>query len=505
MAKSAFRTYANEHGGRVLLLLLLFLLAIYQFIHAGFPAFAVICLSPLLIIAVILAFRSNMLLFWVLIVVNAFLQNKNFHFPGPMSLYNEVLEILLLALALIDAKNNHFNRIYNVMLLTLMIWCGYCTLQVLNDTCSLGMDIGAWYTGARLMAFQIMYAFLVFSIYISKPDILIKYLLIWGVLSLFAAFWTWKQVNLGLTSAESSFLYGRGRTTHLLQAGTLIRYFSTYSDAANFGIGIASTAVAFIIFGITAKIKKYKYFYLIVGSACVWAMFLSGIRTSTACLMAGFMMYIFLSKSFKIAIPFSIIFAIFAFILAFTNIGQGNQQIRRMRTAFDRNDASANARSINQAAMKKYMEEAPFGIGIAQGYGSIPANNKYAYMSDVPADSEYVYIWIRTGEVGITLFIICTVIMLFGACWIVFFTLKSPSLRGIGAGMCCAFVSFQLGGYGNQVLMQFPNCLQFYGGLTIVYVLPFFESEWIEYENKQLAKEAEKKRLKLEKKRALRV
>ena len=41
--------------------------------------------------------------------------------------------------------------------------------------------------------------------------------------------------------------------------------------------------------------------------------------------------------------------------------------------------------------------------------------------------------------------------------------------------------------------------------LTIVYVLPFFESEWIEYENKQLAKEAEKKRLKLEKKRALRV
>ena len=505
MAKSAFRTYANEHGGRVLLLLLLFLLAIYQFIHAGFPAFAVICLSPILIIAVILAFRSNMLLFWVLIVVNAFLQNKNFHFPGPMSLYNEVLEILLLALALIDAKINHFNRIYNVMLLTLMIWCGYCTLQVLNDTCSLGMDIGAWYTGARLMAFQIMYAFLVFSIYISKPDILIKYLLIWGVLSLFAAFWTWKQVNLGLTSAESSFLYGRGRTTHLLQAGTLIRYFSTYSDAANFGIGIASTAVAFIIFGITAKIKKYKYFYLIVGSACVWAMFPSGTRTATACLMAGFMMYIFLSKSFKIAIPFSIIFAISAFILAFTNIGQGNQQIRRMRTAFDRNDASANARSINQAAMKKYMEEAPFGIGIAQGYGSIPANNKYAYMSDVPADSEYVYIWIRTGEVGITLFIICTVIMLFGACWIVFFTLKSPSLRGIGAGMCCAFVSFQLGGYGNQVLMQFPNCLQFYGGLTIVYVLPFFESEWIEYENKQLAEEAEKKRLKLEKKRALRV
>ena len=505
MAKSAFRTYANEHGGRVLLLLLLFLLAIYQFIHAGFPAFAVICLSPLLIIAVILAFRSNMLLFWVLIVVNAFLQNKNFHFPGPMSLYNEVLEILLLALALIDAKNNHFNRIYNVMLLTLMIWCGYCTLQVLNDTCSLGMNVGAWYTGARLMSYQLVYIFLVFSIYISKPNILTKYLYIWGLLALFAVFWVWKQKNIGFTPVENSFINGRGRSTHVLQGGSLIRYFSTYSDAASFGIGIASTAVAFIIFGITAKIKKYKYFFLIVGVACAWAMFPSGTRTATFCLIAGFLVYIFLSKSFKIAIPVSILFSLFVFILAFTDIGSGNQQIRRMRSAFDKEDASANVRSINQAAMKKYMKEAPFGIGIAQGYGSIPANNKYAFLSDIPADSEYVYIWLRTGVVGISLFLVCTVIMLMGACWIVLFTLKSPSLRGIGAGFCCAFVSMQLGGYGNQVLLQFPNGLQFYGGLTIVYVLPWIEKEWIEYENEILAKQEEKKRLKLEKKRASRV
>ena len=87
-----------------------------------------------------------------------------------------------------------------------------------------------------------------------------------------------------------------------------------------------------------------------------------------------------------------------------------------MRSVFDRNDASANVRTTNQESMKKYMREAPFGIGIAQGYGSVPANNKYALMSTIPADSEYVYIWIRTGEVGITLFLILTAIMLFGAC-----------------------------------------------------------------------------------------
>ena len=149
--------------------------------------------------------------------------------------------------------------------------------------------------------------------------------------------------------------------------------------------------------------------------------------------------------------------------------------------------------------------DASFGIGIAQGYGSVPANNKYAFMSTIPADSEYVYIWIRSGIVGITIFLICTAIMLFGACWIVFFTLKSPSLRGIGAGLCCAFVSQQIGGYGNQVLLGFPNCLQFYGGLTIVYVLPFLEKEWIEYETKKITEQKERKRLRLEKIEKMRV
>ena len=53
--------------------------------------------------------------------------------------------------------------------------------------------------------------------------------------------------------------------------------------------------------------------------------------------------------------------------------------------------------------------------------------------------------------------------------------------------------------------MQFPNCLTFYGGLTIVYLLPYLEPAWIEYEKKQLAIQEEKKRIKLEKKLAERV
>ena len=504
---NALRTYAKNNGGRVSLLLLLFLLAIYEFISAGFPAFAIICMVPMIVLFVIGSFKYRMLLFWLLVFYNYFVQMLDFpKLPGPTSLPNEMMQLALLGIAIIDIEKSHFERIGNIMFFAITAWCAYCTLQVLNDTCGLGMNVGAWYSGARMMAFQLMYAFLVFTLYISSPKILIHYLYFWGALALFAVFWVWKQQNIGLTQTEYGWLYyGPGQVTHLLQARTLIRYWSVYGDAANYGIGIASTAVAFVIFGITAKIKKFKYFFLIVGGLCIWGMFPSGTRTATGCLLAGFIAYIFLSKSFKIAIPFTILFAFFAFILVFTNIGQGNQQIRRMRSAFNKKDASANVRAINQETMRKYMKEAPWGIGVGMGMDNVPANNKYRRMATIAPDSEYVFIWLRAGKVGLITFLITTAIMLLGACWIVFFTLKSPSLRGIGAGFCCAFVSQQLGGYGNQVLMQFPNCLVFYGGLSIVYVLPWIEKEWIEWESKELAIQEEKKRLKLEKKLASRV
>ena len=498
--------YSHENGGRVLLLFLLFLLAIYEFVTAGFSAFAIVCAIPILIVGAIVIFRWRMTAFWLLFLINYFIQMKGFPTFGiPMSLPNEMLQILLLGIAIIDARQTpHFERCGNLMLLSLVIWCSFCTIEILNDTCGLGINVGAWYAGARMMAFQLLYIFLVFSIYISSPEILRKYIIVWALLSIFSAIWTWKQQNIGMTAAEQRFMNGPGSTTHILQAGTLIRYFSTFSDAANYGCNAAATAVAFIIFGITTRIKKDRWFFLIVAALVIKSMFASGTRTAIFCVFAGIMVYVILSKSFKIAIP-AMIFGLFAFsILAFTDIGQGNQQIRRMRSAFNKNDASSNVRTINQETMRKYMREAPWGIGLGMG-DNVPKNNKYWLMSRIPPDSEYIYIWLRTGRVGITIFIITTLIMLGGACFVVMFRLKSPSLVGIGGGFCCAFVAIQLGGYGNQVLMQFPNCLLFYGGLTIVYILPYLEPAWIESENKRLAKQEERKRIKLEKKLASRV
>lgn len=176
-----------------------------------------------------------------------------------------------------------------------------------------------------------------------------------------------------------------------------------------------------------------------------------------------------------------------------------------MRSAFNKDDASVAARDLNKEAMRKYIQDAPWGIGIGMNVENVPANNKYFLLSKVPPDSDYVFIWLRTGPIGITVYVITMLMMLGGACYTVLFKLKNKSLTGIGAGLCCAFVAIQLGGYANQVMMQFPNGVLFYGGLSIVYVLPFLEPEWIKFEEDLLAKKDEKKRKKLEKKLASRV
>ena len=496
--------YSRENGGRVFILFLLFFLAMYQLATAGISAFAIVCLIPLIIPFIYAAFRWQMLTFWMLILINYFIQMKDVSLPGPISMYNELLELLLIGIAIIDLRQTqHFGRLGNLMFFTILIWCGYCSLEVLNNTCGLGIDVGGWFTGARLMAFQLLYACMIFTLFITNPERLNKYLKLWALLSLFSFFWVWKQQNIGFTHTESIWLETKGRTTHIVNGIT--RYWSTFSDAANYGCNAAAAGITFFVIAITTKIKRDRFFFLITAILVVKGMFASGTRTAMFCMIGGFLVFLILSRSVKILIPSAIVGGVLLSLLIFTNIGQGNSQIRRMRSAFNKDDASANVRTINQAAIKKYIADAPWGLGLGVSYDNVPANNKYKKLSTIPPDSEYVYIWVHTGVIGITTFLILTAIMFIGACWVTMFKIKNRSLMGIGAGLCSAFVAIQLGGYANQVLMQFPNCLTFYGGLALVYILPYLEPAWVELEEKRLAEQEERKRLKLEKKLASRV
>lgn len=501
---SSYKTITQENGGRAGILFLLFLIAMYSMYTSGIAGLAIVCMLPVMVIGCYLVMKYDMLLFYILLIVNYFLHflNRYNYMPVPMSLPNELIELMLIAVALIKFRQSQLKLTFNIMGLALGIWVIFCFLEVFNDQCGLGIDIANWFTGTRLMAFQLVYPFIVFSLFVNTPERIEKFMNLLIILSIIGALWAFKQRDIGFTDAEKAFLVYAGRT-HIVNGIT--RYFSIFSDAANFGIHMASISIIFILYAIATPLKRKKILFGLVGGLCVWAMFLSGTRTAIFCLFAGLGVYLVLSKSIKIMIPFAIFFALFVCFMAFTTIGNSNSSIRRMRSAFNRNDASLNVRDINKAALSKYMVDAPWGIGIGMETADVPAYNKFKIVSQIPPDSEYVYIWVRTGKIGMTVFIITTLMMLFGACWNVLFRIKNKSLCGIGAGFTCAFVSLHLGGYANQILMQFPNVVIFYGGLSLVYILPYIDKEYTEWENKLLDKQKERERIKQEKKRASRV
>ena len=196
-------TYSRENGGRVLLLFLLFLLSIYSLINSGISGMAMYLALPFSILFVYLAFSFKMFAFWLLFLINYFVMflSKEGKMPLPASLPNELIELILIAIAIIDLRESHFENLANLMLVGVLGWCAFCIIEVFNDTCGLGLNIEAWFTGVRLMAFQLLYAVIVFALYINTPKRIYQLFFAWACCAFFAVFWCWKQKNIGWTAA----------------------------------------------------------------------------------------------------------------------------------------------------------------------------------------------------------------------------------------------------------------------------------------------------------------
>lgn len=500
-----FADYRSQAGGRVLILFLLFLLALYEFYSMGITGYALVCMIPLSIVFILFSFQHKMVVFWYIFIINYIIMGLTRYYtvPIPITVLTIIPQIFLLAVCIWDVREHPNARYGNIMFLAILIWSAYIILQIFNETTMLPISLSAWGMNFTFFSLLFILAYFLITILIRTPERIMKLLRVWAYLAIIADLWAWRQQNIGWDDTEWGWLMAVGARTHLI--GGSIRYFSFFSDAANYGCSIAASAVIFYIVAITTKQKKDKILLFIAALFSTYGFFASGTRTALVCFIAGVFLYVILSKSFKIALPVIVLGTLFYGFLAFTDIGQGNMQIRRMRSTFNKDDASANVRDINKATLAKYLKDAPFGMGLNVDEENVPANHKYKKVYETSNDSTYVFMWQRVGIVGAVLFAIVNSMILIGGCIITMFKLKNKMCIGIAAAMCCAFIAIQVGGYANHILLQYPNLLLYYGGMAIVYLLPSIEPEFVTYENKLVAEQEERKRLKLEKKRLSRV
>lgn len=424
------------------------------------------------------------------------------YIPVPVTVVT-VLPQLLLVMTIIISPKRSKNTLATPMFLAILLWTFYLVIQVFNETCGLPLSVGDWLMNLNFYAFYFILAYVLVSKIINTPENIMRFLRIWAYFSIAATFWAWRQKTFGWDQTEWRWLVSGAMRTHIV--GGSIRYFSFFSDAATFGCNMGASAALFYIIGLTSKLKKDKILFIITGACCTYSFFASGTRSGLVCFMVGIALYVFLAKSFKLTATVLILGGAFVFILAFTEIGQGNMQIRRMRSAFNTNDASLNVRELNKQALKKYLKDAPYGMGINIDESRIPRFNKFRVVYETSNDSTYVFFWQRTGIIGVYVFAAMNIIILLGGCFISFFKLQNKACKGISAAICCGFIGIQAGGYANQILLQYPNIILFYGSMAIVYLLPAIEPEYIAYEEKKYSEQEEKKRLRKEQQEKSRV
>lgn len=418
--------------------------------------FAIIVCSPILILTFIYSVQypqiSYFLYFTIAYYFAAIMRYSNAE--GLSVVLDGLLAYALLATLLHIAvhrqeKDVRIRNAANTLTLCYSVWVAFVFVQLINPEATfanLTVSSRGWILSLPLL-------YILSSILLVTPKKIRYCLILLGIFTVTALFKVVWQKFRGFDPTETAWLMSGAWTTHLLHTG--IRYFSFFSDAGNFGSNMGLITIVYGIVSFYAKGLLLRLFYIGVAIAGVIGLFMSGTRGAIIVPFGGLLLYCLLSKNLKVMLTSAIAGTALFAVLAFTNIGNGNPFIRRMRTAFNpTEDASFNVRKENQKRLAYLLKDKPLGIGI--GNRMIDTENLNIQENNIiPPDSFYVDLWIQTGIVGLTIYISILMIILLRCCYVIMFRIKNQRLKHILAAMLSGIFGLWLNGYvGNGMGFQ---------------------------------------------------
>ncbi|MFI2743097.1 O-antigen ligase family protein [Zhouia sp. PK063] len=360
------------------------------------------------------------------------------------------------------------------------IWMGYALLEVANPE---AVSRVAWFYAMRGIAlYQWMIIPLLFLLFNKQKDLKL-FIMIWGILSLLGTLKGMQQLFFGVDPFEQRWLDNGGHVTHILFGK--LRIFSFYSDAGQFGASQGHTAVVFGILALFMKKNiKLKIFFIVVAIAGLYGMLISGTRGAIAVPAMGGIMYLILRKNIPVLIA-GAVFGLGVYVFfAHTTLLNNNAQIRRMRTAFDPNDASLQVRLANQKKLSSYLASRPFGGGIGATGNWGQRFTPHTFLANTATDSWFVAIWADMGIIGLYLHLFILFFVLITGAYNVMFRLKDPWVKGQITALTCGMAGIMAASYGNGVFGQFPTGILMYVGMVFIFLSPKWDQK-IQEENEK--------------------
>lgn len=411
----------------------------------------------------------------LLVILGFFVTGLARYITAPWGLTMDALLVLIYIALFFKgfAEKIKWSKAKSSLTLLVSIWMGYIFLQIGNPEAE---SIQAWFYAMRGVAlYQFLSIPLLFLLFNKQKD-LNTFFIIWGLLSLLGTLKGFQQFHFGVDPFEQRWLNQGGAQTHILFGK--LRVFSFYSDAGQFG---ASQAQSGVVFGILALFKKgnlkLKAFFILVAFTGFFGMLISGTRGAIAVPALGGVTFLILKKNTKILVLGSVVgMAIFIFF-AYTNIGQGNAEIRRMRTAFDPNDASLQVRLDNQNKLKNYMAVRPFGGGVGATGNWGQRFTPHTFLANTATDSWYVMIWADTGVVGLVYYLFMLFFILITGAYHVMFRIQDEGLKGQITALTCGMAGIMLASYGNGVFGQMPTGMIMYVSMVFMFISPKIDQQ----------------------------
>lgn len=459
--------------GRIVILsaMIAGLLLICGYAVSGYVATAVVLAAlPVSLVAFVFVVSQHKRVFYVLFASHFIVLLAGSYTDvmiGAVTLLVNITALLLLVMAG-AYRNTKWKSSWNGMLGLFGIWGLYCVAELGNPNTVLyawNVAMSYYYVYPALCA-------LLVPLTIKRYRNIEWLLVLWSFFILIAAARGYWQKSHGFNDRELAFLfeYGAART-HIIWSG--IRYFSFFTDAANFGVHLSMAGLVFTISLFYVRKKWLKLYFAVVVLAAVYGMFISGTRAAIAVPLAGLVYFTAMSRHRRtfLAGAFGVLF-IFLFF-RYTAIGNDNQYIRKMRSAFaPGEDASFTVRMENRERIKEYMADMPFGYGL--GLGGKPERYSPEKEIPVPPDSWLVNVWTDTGTTGFVLYVAVHAILFAWCSWILMFKIADKRLRNILAAWLCANAGFFVAAYANDV-MQYPNMIVVYTGFALCFAAPGIE------------------------------
>ncbi|OOQ56920.1 hypothetical protein BC343_17070 [Mucilaginibacter pedocola] len=384
---------------------------------------------------------------------------------APFGLAIDVFLLITLIAALAKARKRDTIYLKNPIVYAIAGWAIYCIMELVNPESRSSL---AWFYAVRGVALYMVQLVIITTLLFKDQKQLQTFFNIWIIWSVIACLWAMKQLYLGVNHYEQLWLDAGAYKTHVLFGR--LRAFSFYSDAGQFGAAMGHILLVCLILALGPCKPKIRLLYLGLAVFFFWGMAISGTRGALFVPLSGIMVYLFLTRNFKILSVGVGIVGVFFCLLKFTAVGAGNYQVQRMRSALDPNDASLQVRIENQKKFKVYLATRPIGGGIGSAGSWGQRFNPGTFLAETPTDSWYVKIWAETGVVGLWVHLGMIFTCIITGTVLVFKMKNNKMLRQMAMALLSGFVGIAFASYGNQILGQAPSGVVCFMGLALIWL-----------------------------------